>query len=364
MANAKYLDMVGLQHLVEKIKANFTTYKVVPELPSTDINTSAIYLHKKTTDAKSYTASVHVDGAWVNVGDVDLSGYAKLNGNNTFTGENTFNKLTNINATLNIRPGHQIVLTPSTNGRGNGGIICIDEKPDSISPNKVWACDGTVKNLEAYDDMLWKTFPLSVSVQNNGQDGTNYYPSATLEKGVTKDITIKWGYSNDKYFPVSGQTLGGGTLSSPVTVPVDRTTYRIVGVTDASTAKMVIYEFKITAQTKGHEVSGQTSVTFVHKSYAGAVDATKVSLTAAEIKALSQTKLATSKNQRYTLTQDNQKLAFCYPKYLNEISSIKDANGFEGYPGYSKSIVSVDGVEYLVYLSNSAATNTGTYSLS
>ena len=127
---------------------------------------------------------------------------------------------------------------------------------------------------------------------------------------------------------------------------------------------MVTYEFKITAQTNGHEVSGKTSVTFVHKSYAGAVDATKVSLTAAEIKALSQTKLATSKNQRYTLTQDNQKLAFCYPKYLNEISSIKDANGFEGYPGYSKSIVSVDGVEYLVYLSNSAATNTGTYSLS
>lgn len=47
MANAKYLDMVGLQRLVEKIKANFTTYKVVTELPSTDINTSAIYLHKK-----------------------------------------------------------------------------------------------------------------------------------------------------------------------------------------------------------------------------------------------------------------------------------------------------------------------------
>ena len=362
MANAKYLDMVGLQHLVKKIKANFTTYKVVPELPSTEINDSAIYLHKKTTDAKSYTASVHVDGAWVNVGDVDLSGYAKLNGNNTFTGENTFNNVTNINAILNIIPGHPIMLTPNTDGHGNGGIISIDRV--NISPNKVWACDGTVKNLEAYDNMVWKTFPLTVSVQNNGQDGTNYYPSATLEKGVTKDITIKWGYSNDKYFPVSGQTLGGGTLSSPVTVPVDRTTYRIVGVTDASTAKMVIYEFKITAQTNGHEVSGQTSVTFVHKSYAGAVDATKVSLTAAEIKALSQTKLATSKNQRYTLTQDNQKLAFCYPKYLNEISSIKDANGFEGYPGYSKSIVSVDGVEYLVYLSNSAATNTGTYSLS
>ena len=363
MANAKYLDMVGLQHLVEKIKANFTTYKVVPELPSTDINTSAIYLHKKTTDAKSYTASVHVDGAWVNVGDVDLSGYAKLNGANTFTGANTFNDTTIFKAILNIEKGG-ILLKSKADGNGNGGIICFDKKLVNLSPNKVWACDGTVKNLEAYDDMVWKTFPLSVSVQNNGQDGTNYYPSATLEKGVTKDITIKWGYSNDKYFPVSGQTLGGGTLSSPVTVPVDRTTYRIVGVTDASTAKMVTYEFKITAQTKGHEVSGKTSVTFVHKSYAGAVDGTKTSLTSAEIKALSQTKLATSKNQRYTLTQDNQKLAFCYPKYLNEISSIKDANGFEGYPGYSKSIVSVDGVEYLVYLSNSAATNTGTYSLS
>ena len=363
MANAKYLDMVGLQHLVKKIKANFTTYKVVTELPSTDINASAIYLHKK-DGAKSYTASVHVDGAWVNVGDVDLSGYAKLNGNNTFTGENTFNKLTHINAALNITPGHPILLTPSTDENINGGIVCVNENADDLSPNKVWACDGTIKNLEAYDNMVWKTFPLTVSVQNNGQDGTNYYPSATLEKGVTKDITIKWGYSNDKYFPVSGQTLGGGTLSSPVTVSVDTKTYPIKGVTDASTDKMVTYEFKITAQTNGHEVSGKTSVTFVHKSYAGAVDATKVSLTAAEIKALSQTKLATSKNQRYTLTQDNQKLAFCYPKYLTEISSIKDANGFEGYPGYSKSIVSVDGVEYLVYLSNSAATNTGTYSLS
>ena len=363
MANAKYLDMVGLQHLVEKIKANFTTYKVVPELPSTEINDSAIYLHKKTTDANSYTASVHVGGAWVNVGDVDLSGYAKLNGANTFTGANTFNDTTIFKAILNIEKGG-ILLKSKADGNGNGGIICFDKNLVNLSPNKVWACDGTVKNLEAYDDMVWKTFPLSVSVQNNGQDGTNYYPSATLEKGVTKDITIKWGYSNDKYFPVSGQTLGGGTLSSPVTVSVDTTTYPINGVTDTSTDKMVTYEFKITAQTKGHEVSGQTSVTFVHKSYAGAVDATKVSLTAAEIKALSQTKLATSKNQRYTLTQDNQKLAFCYPKYLNEISSIKDANGFEGYPGYSKSIVSVDGVKYLVYLSNSAATNTGTYSLS
>lgn len=363
MANAKYLDMVGLQHLVEKIKANFTTYKVVPELPSTDINTSAIYLHKKTTDAKSYTASVNVDGAWVNVGDVDLSGYAKLSGANDFTGANTFNDVTIFKANLNIEKGG-ILLKSKADGHGNGGIVCLDTNLVNLSPNKVWACDGTVKNLAAYDDMVWKTFPLSVSVQNNGQNGTNYYPSATLEKGVTKDITIKWGYSNDKYFPVSGQTLGGGTLSSPVTVPVDRTTYPIKGVTDASTDKMVTYEFKITAQTNGHEVSGKTSVTFVHKSYAGAVDATKVSLTAAEIKALSQTKLATSKNQRYTLTQDNQKLAFCYPKYLNEISSIKDANGFEGYPGYSKSIVSVDGVEYLVYLSNSAATNTGTYTLS
>lgn len=362
MANAKYLDMVGLQHLVEKIKAKFTTYKVVTELPSTDINASAIYLHKK-DGAKSYTASVHVDGAWVNVGDVDLSGYAKLSGANGFTGANTFNDVTIFKAILNIEKGG-ILLKSKADGNGNGGIVCFDTNLVNLSPNKVWACDGTVKNLEAYDNMVWKTFPLAVSVQNNGQDGTNYYSSATLEKGVTKDITIKWGYSNDKYFPVSGQTLGGGTLSSPVTVSVDTTTYPIKGVTDASTGKMVIYEFKITAQTNGHEVSGQTSVTFVHKSYAGAVDATKVSLTAAEIKALSHTKLTTSKNQRYTLTQDNQKLAFCYPKYLNEISSIKDANGFEGYPGYSKSIVSVDGVEYLVYLSNSAATNTGTYSLS
>lgn len=362
MANAKYLDEVGLRHLVEEIKARFTTYKVVSKLPSTSINNSAIYLHKKTTDAKSYTASVYSGGAWVNVGDVDLSGYAKLNGANTFTGENTFNELTKINAILNIGTGHPILLAPNINGRGNGGIICSDGV--NISNNKVWACDGTIKNLEAYDNMVWETFPLSVSVQNNGLDGPNYYHSSTLEKGVTKDITIKWSYSNDKYFPVSGQTLGGGTLLSLVTLPVDTTTYTIKGVRDASTDRMVTYDFKITAQTNGHEVSGLTSVTFVHESYAGPVDATKVSLTAAEIKALQQRILATSKKQRYTLTQDNQKLAFCYPEYLTAISSIKDANGFEGYHGYSKSTVSVDGVEYLVYLSKSAATNTGTYSLS
>lgn len=362
MANDKYLDMVGLRHLVEKIKANFTTYKVVPKLPSTEINDSAIYLYKKNTDDNSYAASVHVGGAWVNVGDVDMNGYAKLDDANTFTGVNTFNNTTELKATLNIEKGG-ILLKSKADGNGTGGIVCFDKKFINLSPNKVWACDGSVKNLEAYDNMVWKTFPLTVSVQNNGQDGTNYHSLAILEKGVIKDITIKWGYSNDKYFPVSGQTLGGGTLSSPVTVSVDTTTYPINGVTDASTDKMVTYEFKITAQTNGHEVSGQTYVIFVHKSYAGAVDDTKVSLTAAEIKALSHTILATSNKQTYTLTQDNQKLAFCYPKYLNEISSIKDANGFEGYPGYSKSIVSVDGVEYLVYLSNSAATNTGTYTL-
>ena len=65
MANAKYLDMVGLQHLVEKIKANFTTYKVVPKLPSTDINTSAIYLHKKTEYQAKYSKIYEKISKWV-----------------------------------------------------------------------------------------------------------------------------------------------------------------------------------------------------------------------------------------------------------------------------------------------------------
>ena len=84
-------------------------------------------------------------------------------------------------------------------------------------------------------------------------------------------------------------------------------------------------------------------------------------MTATEIKALTNQAVQNSKSRTLSFTQNNQKIAYCYPAYLGNLSSIKDGNGFQGFSGYIKSTVDVDGVTYNVYLSANAATASGSY---
>lgn len=73
---------------VGDIQIDLTLYKVVSSLPTSDIDTTKIYLVKdSSTDGNLYSEYMYVDGNWEKLGDfrssVDLAPYAKTNYVNT-----------------------------------------------------------------------------------------------------------------------------------------------------------------------------------------------------------------------------------------------------------------------------------------
>lgn len=181
--------------------------------------------------------------------------------------------------------------------------------------------------------------------------GINLSASPTLlEVGTASNsVKVSWTYQNSDVHDIASQTLDGvavavGTLSST----------KSVAVTAHATKTFTL----VASTTKGKSLTKTVSVTVNHASYYGVVAANKSTLTAAEIKALTK-KMSTSKALSATqFTQNNQKVAYAYPSYFGDLTSIKNSSGFEGLSGYEKKTVAVDGQDYYVYLSKDAATST------
>ena len=70
-------------------------------------------------------------------------------------------------------------------------------------------------------------------------------------------------------------------------------------------------------------------------------------------------KLRTSKNDTLTFNLTNQRVLYMYPKSFGNLTSIKDANGFDYINSYTLSNVTVNNVEYNVYILADPVTITG-----
>ena len=118
------------------------------------------------------------------------------------------------------------------------------------------------------------------------------------------------------------------------------------------------YACNITANTTLKvEVADDTSIvyttkniTFTYKSYYGFVaDGTTVDETV--IKGLQKNVLKTSRALTYSgITCTNSKIVYAYPQSQGLLSSILDGNGFDYLGSYNYSVISVDGVNYYVYV--------------
>ena len=118
------------------------------------------------------------------------------------------------------------------------------------------------------------------------------------------------------------------------------------------------YACNITANTTLKvEVADDTSavfatknITFAYKSYYGFVaDGTTVDETV--IKGLQKNVLKTSRALTYSgITCTNSKIVYAYPQSQGLLSSILDGNGFDYLGSYNYSVISVDGVNYYVYV--------------
>ena len=97
-------------------------------------------------------------------------------------------------------------------------------------------------------------------------------------------------------------------------------------------------------------VSATKNITFTYKSYYGFVaDGTTVDETA--VKGLQKNVLKTSRALTYSgITCTNSKIVYAYPQSQGLLSSILDGNGFDYLGSYNYSVISVDGVNYYVYV--------------
>lgn len=384
---AKYLDLDGLKHynqtlntkldgkfvnLTTKGKANgvasldangkiplaqlgnldTTVAEVVSALPTTNIK-KHIYMVKSAETAnqniyKEYiytgdTSATYDASKWEELGEyksaVDLTPYSKKSETVKGLREGVYddNVLLIIDKADNTTSELKIIAAKA-NVNGVGGTAGV-----------MTATDKT--NL---DKLVADTYPFGITSFSNTSGGT-------LEKGTTKSFSLNWSYKNIDYNPIKSQSVSGGSLSAATSVAPGTTTLAIANLTDNGKTAAKIFTYTLTAVGGSTTKTAQTSVTFVHRSYAGVVDANKTALTATEIKALTNQAVQNSKSRTLSFTQNNQKIAYCYPAYLGNLSSIKDGNGFQGFSGYTKSTVDVDGVTYNVYLSANAATASGSY---
>ena len=118
------------------------------------------------------------------------------------------------------------------------------------------------------------------------------------------------------------------------------------------------YACNITANTTLKvEIADDTSavfatknITFTYKSYYGFVaDGTTVDETV--VKGLQKNVLKTSRALTYSgITCTNSKIVYAYPQSQGLLSSILDGNGFDYLGSYNYSVISVDGVNYYVYV--------------
>lgn len=367
---AKYLDLEGLGTLVKNINAKFlkkgdvdnTFVEVVTELPAKNIKKHIYLVPEAAASGVNqnkyaeyvYTGSlpINIDGTthasnydatkWEKLGDfqaeVDLSDYSRK-----------ANTVKSINSTRNT---NSVFINSVLNNGTNGSTGEIPAATTSYA-------GAMTANDKAILTKLANRYPFDIS---------SFYPdNSVAELGAEKAIKLTWAFSNEDFHRVSSQSVaasGAYTGSASPAVATKTQTFTIPSTSVAAGAERKVVTFTLTAKADGNTVtkSKTCTTTFVHASYCGVVEASKASLTAAEIINLGNKAVLNTRNRTVSITQSNQKLVYAYPAYLGDLSSIKDGNGFQGFSGYSKlTAVTVNGTNYNIYMQKTPATATGSY---
>lgn len=172
--------------------------------------------------------------------------------------------------------------------------------------------------------------------------------SLTLKAAVTKqtnDITSVTFYQNGstELLKITENVASGGTFSHTLTSSITTDTSFKVVVTDGKTS-----------------AESSKSLSFVNPYYYGVSDTNTIT------SVTGLTELVESKGTKtVSYTADNQYLVFMFDATYSDLTSIKDANKFENISSFTKSTVTIDDVNYKVYISNTPVTCTNfSYTLS
>ena len=323
-----------------------TLFEVVATLPTTDIKKNRIYLVPADDNNKEdnntyieyiYTGDVtaaYDKAKWEKLGeytaDIDLTPYASKD--DIVSGLAFVGFSNRLSCEINIDDEHTNELDiPLATTLECGAMSAQDKK---------------------FIDIFSARYPLKIS-------SLTASPSLLEVGGAPSDINFAWGYeNNDLHTP---QLLQLTTLQGDATV-VRGTSYKETGVAAATTAPTKTAKLSVTydANTDNPKTVERTvSVTYHYPSYIGVV-ADGATIDEAAVKALTKS-VEWGKGKTATLTQANQKIVYAYPASYGDLTSIKDGNGFQGFAGYTKKAVTVNGQAYNVYVQNLPATSSSSY---
>lgn len=177
-------------------------------------------------------------------------------------------------------------------------------------------------------------FPLSIS-------SFTVTPQTIPVGEGTTNVTYKWSYNNEDVHAVVKQTMNDTSILANI-----RTVEMPIDITTAA---------NITATLKANDTLTKTTTVYVvHYSYTGLVSASTTTVT-------DPTGLTPivhyGKGYEYQYNQANQKIVYLYPTSYGSLTSIVDQNGFEGISGFEKQTVTINNVQYYLYISKIPATS-------
>lgn len=245
---------------------------------------------------------------------------------------------------LDITTDTGTIITPNLKGGGSGSSEVFDRTDLTVVTVGGLNSGSSVKNKTTKEVLESILFPyqrpaVSFSISPN----TTVYESGTTVSSIKFTINV----AKKSDIIQSIKVYDGSTLLTTITNGVANGgtfTYTYsCNITSNTTLKVEVSDGTST-------VSATKNITFANKSYYGFVaDGTTVNETV--IKTLQNNILKTSKALNYTgINCTNSKIVYAYPQNQGLLSSILDGSGFDYINSYDCTNITVDGVNYNVYV--------------
>ena len=245
---------------------------------------------------------------------------------------------------LDITTDTGTIITPNLKGGGSGDSEVFDRTDLTAVTVGGLNSGSSVKNKTTKEVLESILFPYQKPTVS-----FSISPNTTVYESGTTVSSIKFTISATKKSDIiqSIKVYDGSTLLTTITSGVasgGTFTYTYsCNITSNTTLKVEVSDGTST-------VSATKNITFANKSYYGFVaDGTTVNETV--IKALQNNVLKTSKALNYTgINCIDSKIVYAYPQNQGLLNSILDGSGFDYIDSYDCTNVTVDGVNYNVYV--------------
>ena len=235
-----------------------------------------------------------------------------------------------------------IYLVPNKDGEGNNVFIeyiYVESKNTFEEVGRIQAKVDlsdyyTKEEVDNQMATVKNKFPLSIS-------SFTVTPQTIPVGEGTTNVTYKWSYNNEDVHTVVKQTINDTPILANVRtmeMPIDTTTAH-----------------NIRAILKANDSITKTNIVYVvNYSYTGLVAADTTTVT----DPTGLTPIAHyGRDYAHQYNQVNQKIVYLYPTSYGSLTSIVDQNGFEGISGFEKQTVTINNVQYYLYISKIPATS-------